>query len=106
MLDTSLGVHAGLAGFRRRGLCRRTSRTCRILGGASAQTLGLAPGEASARTLGLVPGGGSARTRGWYQEGPLARTLGLVLGGGPGIFPPEPLGQKEEVLRSLGREVR
>ena len=82
MLDTSLGVHAGLAGFRRRGLCRRTSRTCRILGGASAQTLGLAPGEAS------------------------ARTLGLVLGGGPGIFPPEPLGQKEEVLRSLGREVR
>ena len=40
------------------------------------------------------------RTRGWYQEGPLAWTLGLVLGGGPGIFPPEPLGQKEEVLRS------
>ena len=71
MLDTSLGVHAGLAGFRRRGLCRRTSRTCRILGGASAQTLGLAPGEASARTLGLVPGGGSA-PRAAFPSGCLA----------------------------------
>lgn len=82
MLDTSLGVHAGLAGSRRRGLCRRTSRTCRILGGASARTLGVVLGGASAWTQGLVPGGG------------------------PGVFPPEPPGQKEEVLRSLGREVR
>ena len=61
MLDTSLGVHAGLAGSRRRGLCRRTSRTCRILGGASARTLGLVPGGGLSTDPGAGPGRGPWR---------------------------------------------
>lgn len=54
----------------------------------------------------LDPGEGCSRTSRTSRTPPhpgrgSAQILGLVLGGGPGVFPPEPPGQKAE-----GRGVR